>query len=148
MGLTHVAVKLLNSDSQDTYEAEFLVDTGAMDTMAPAFELKKIGMQPVGKDVYEMANGEIVEYEYGIAKLTFMGEVTRVRSNQKQGSSPGSATQVPAVSERIAETVCGKLGQLLPQRSNVLLIGVEEACPTHRDLNAALLRHFDRVLPN
>ena len=79
MGLTHVAVKLLNSDSQDTYEADFLVDTGAMDTMAPAFELKKIGMQPVGKDEYEMANGEVVEYEYGIAKLTFMGEVIGTR---------------------------------------------------------------------
>ena len=83
MGLTHVVVRLFNSHSShssDTYEAEFLVDTGAMDTMAPAFELKKIGMQPLGKDVYEMANGEIVEYEYGNAELTFMGaEVVPVR---------------------------------------------------------------------
>ena len=79
MGLTHVAVRLFYSDSQDGYEADFLVDTGAMDTMAPAFELKRIGMQPVGKDTYELANGEIVEYEHGIAKLTFMGEVVPVR---------------------------------------------------------------------
>ena len=49
MDLTHVAVRPFNSDSQDTYEAKFLVDTGAMDTMAPAFELKKIGIQPVAK---------------------------------------------------------------------------------------------------
>ena len=74
MGLTHVAVRLFNSASQDTYEEDFLVDTGAMDTMAPAFELKKIGIQPLGKDTYELANGEIVEYEYGNAELTFMGE--------------------------------------------------------------------------
>jgi predicted aspartyl protease len=79
MDLTHVAVRPFNSDSQDTYEAKFLVDTGAMDTMAPAFELKKIGIQPVGKNTYELANGEIVEYEYGNAKLTFMGEVTCTR---------------------------------------------------------------------
>ena len=79
MGLTHVAVKLLNSQSQDTYEEEFLVDTGAMYSMAPACKLKKIGIQPVGKEVYEMANGELVEYEYGIAQLTFMGEVTGTR---------------------------------------------------------------------
>ena len=79
MGLTHVAVRLFNSDSHDTYEADFLVDTGAMDTMAPAYELKKMGMQPIGKEVYEMANGELVEYEYGIAKLTFMGEVIGTR---------------------------------------------------------------------
>ena len=79
MGLTHVAVKLLNSNSQDTYEADFLVDTGAMYSMAPAAELKKIGIQPVGREVYEMANGDLVEYEYGIAQLTFMGEVTGTR---------------------------------------------------------------------
>ena len=79
MGLTHVAVRLFNSDSQDTYEAEFLVDTGTMDTMAPAFELKKIGMQPIGKDIYELASGEVVEYEYGNAEVTFMGQNVPVR---------------------------------------------------------------------
>ena len=79
MGLTHVAVKLLNSDSEETYNANFLVDTGCMDTMAPADALKKIGIQPVGKDVYELANGEFVEYEYGIAQMTFMGEVIGTR---------------------------------------------------------------------
>jgi clan AA aspartic protease len=79
MGLTHVAVILLNSDSQRTYHAEFLVDTGCMDTMAPASELKKIGIQPEGKDEYELANGELVEYEHGVAKMTFMGEVIGTR---------------------------------------------------------------------
>jgi clan AA aspartic protease len=79
MGLTRVAVRLLTSDSQETYNADFLVDTGATDTMAPAFALKKIGLQPDGKDVYELANGQLVEYEYGIAKLTFMGEVIGTR---------------------------------------------------------------------
>ena len=79
MGLTHVAVRLFNSNSQDTYEADFLVDTGATDTMAPAFELKKIGMQPTGKDIYELANGELVELEHGNAELSFMGEVVPMR---------------------------------------------------------------------
>jgi clan AA aspartic protease len=79
MGLTHVAVRLFNSNSQDIYEANFLVDTGATDTMAPAFELKKIGIQPIGKDLYELANGELVEFEHGSAELTFMGEVVPMR---------------------------------------------------------------------
>ena len=79
MGLTRVAVKLLNSDSQETYNANFLVDTGSMDTMAPASALKKIGIQPVGWDLYELASGKVVEYEYGIAQLTFMGEVIGTR---------------------------------------------------------------------
>ena len=79
MGLTHVAVKLLQSNSEETYNAEFLVDTGAFDTMAPASALKRIGLQPRGKDFYELVNGEFVEYEYGNAEITFMGETIGVR---------------------------------------------------------------------
>ena len=79
MGLTHVAVSLLNSDSKDTYNADFLVDTGAWDTMAPASELKKIGIKPDGKDFFELANGELVEFEYGAAKLKFMNETIGTR---------------------------------------------------------------------
>lgn len=75
MGLTHVAVRVLNSNSQETYNANFLVDTGATESMAPAFELKRIGMKPAGKRIYELANGERLEYEYGFAEMTFMDEV-------------------------------------------------------------------------
>jgi predicted aspartyl protease len=74
MGLTHVAVRLFNSASSDTYEADFLVDTGAMYTMAPASDLKKIGIQPLGRELYELASGELIEYEYGNAELRFMNE--------------------------------------------------------------------------
>lgn len=74
MGLTHVVVRLFNSQSQATYEDDFLVDTGSMDTMAPASALRRLGIQPDGKDLYELASGELVEYEYGSAKLEFMGE--------------------------------------------------------------------------
>ena len=79
MGLTHVAVRLLNSASSDTYNADFLVDTGALDTMAPASDLKRIGIQPVGKDLYELANGELVEFEYGNAEMRFMNEIIATR---------------------------------------------------------------------
>ena len=76
MGLTRVAVKLRRFDAQDTFNADFLVDTGALDTMAPASELKKIGIEPVGKNLYELANGELQEYEYGFAEISVMGETT------------------------------------------------------------------------
>src|SRR5215212_9239490 len=79
MGLTHVAVKIGRLGSRNLYDAEFLVDTGAMDSMAPASALKKMAIEPVGKDFYELANGEIVEYEYGIAELRFMGQVIGTR---------------------------------------------------------------------
>src|SRR5215216_875407 len=79
MGFTHVVVRLFNSDSPNTYESDFLVDTGAMDTMAPAFALKEIGIEPVGKELYELASGERVEYEHGNAEMEFMGAVIPTR---------------------------------------------------------------------
>jgi len=79
MGLTHVTVSLLTSNSKETYDANFLVDTGTTDTMAPASELGRIGIEPVGKDVFEIATGELVEFEFGIAKLTFMNEIIGTR---------------------------------------------------------------------
>jgi predicted aspartyl protease len=76
MGLTHVDVKIGQLGSNNLYDAKFLVDTGTMDAMAPASELKRVGIQPVGKRLYEFANGEVQEYEHGLAEIRFMGEIT------------------------------------------------------------------------
>ena len=74
MGLTHVEVKIGNFGSNNLYDKDFLVDTGAMDSMAPASELRRVGIKPVGKREYVLANGELQEYEYGNAELMFMNE--------------------------------------------------------------------------
>jgi predicted aspartyl protease len=58
------------------YEAECLVDTGAVDCLAPAERLRAAGIRPEGKAVYEPANGEPVEYEYGFARIQFVGSET------------------------------------------------------------------------
>ena len=76
MGLTHVAVKIGNLGSNNLYAAKFLVDTGAVESMAPASELRRVGIEPVGKRTYELASGELREYEYGLAELRFMDEIT------------------------------------------------------------------------
>lgn len=80
MGLTHVTVRLRNfAGPNGGYEADFLVDTGANDSLAPAAELRKAGIQPVGQTAYELANGRLEEYEFGLAEISFMGEVTAGR---------------------------------------------------------------------
>ncbi len=77
MGLTRVTVTILNlTKSKKGYEDSFLVDTGAIDCMAPASKLIEAGIQVEGKDVYELANGQPVEYEYGYARVAFMGSET------------------------------------------------------------------------
>ena len=77
MGLTHVAGRLKAvgaTESDESYTADFLVDTGAWHSMAPASELKRIGIKPLGIREYELASGELVAYQYGAAELSFLGE--------------------------------------------------------------------------
>ena len=80
MGLTHVTAQLRSlSGRGKPYEAQYLVDTGAVDCMAPADRLRAAGIKPEGKAVYELANGEPVEYEYGFARIKFVGSETVVQ---------------------------------------------------------------------
>jgi clan AA aspartic protease len=77
MGLTHVTVSMRNlRTDKPAYENEFLVDTGAIDCLAPAAALLAAGITVEGKDVYELANGAVVEYPYGFARVAFMGSET------------------------------------------------------------------------
>ena len=73
--------------------------------------------------------------DFGVTFTTsmlFMLEVTRLRTGQD-------------VEERLVDMVCGKLGQLPPQHSNVLLVGIEEQSLTSDSLRAAMLRLQQRT---
>ncbi len=75
--MTHVTVSISNLEQKGKpFEAEFLVDTGAIDCMGPKDRLLEAGIKPEGKKVYELANGEPVEFEYGFARVSFMGDET------------------------------------------------------------------------
>lgn len=80
MGLIHVTVTLrAREKSRKKYQADFLVDTGATDSMAPASALRKAGIRPRGRMAYELADGSTVEYQFGLAEIEFMGDVTSGR---------------------------------------------------------------------
>lgn len=77
MGLTHVTTRLRPlSGGRMAYRSEFLVDTGSIDCLAPRDRLRAVGIKPEGKAVYELANGEPVEYEYGFARIELFGVET------------------------------------------------------------------------
>ena len=80
MGLTKVTTKLTSLQSPgESYEDIFLVDTAATDSMAPSNELEKIGVIREGKMSYELADGTVKEYAYGLVRIEFMGEITAGR---------------------------------------------------------------------
>ena len=80
MGLTYVTVRLSTDlKSRKHFTSEFLIDTDATNSLAPGKALRKAGIKPVGKTAYELANGRVEEYEFGLATIRFMGEITSGR---------------------------------------------------------------------
>jgi clan AA aspartic protease len=73
-----VSVKVPGTSAQG-YVADFLVDTGATDSMAPASALRRAGISPVGTRTYELADGTRIDCEFGLAHIEFMNEITAGR---------------------------------------------------------------------
>lgn len=77
MGTTHVTARIQDlARSGRPFEAVFLVDAGALHCLAPASGLWAAGVIPEGRQACELASGEPVEYEYGFARISFLGDKT------------------------------------------------------------------------
>lgn len=106
------------------------------------------------KVVYEpQQSGQVRSPDFAVTyttSLTFMMEVTRLRAEPKSGvAASGSAIPTDLLfGQRLADSICSKLGQLQPQRSNVLLVGVEALHLTNDDLRATMLRLQQRAERN
>lgn len=75
MGITQVTVTVRNpARPRKTWEALFLVDTGAVDCLVPGRHLRELGLKPRGKRLYELADGSDVTLDVTVAEIEFMGE--------------------------------------------------------------------------
>jgi clan AA aspartic protease len=79
MRLTHVPVTISNLTTDESFTADFLIDTGGREPMVPASELKRIGIEPLGKKVYQLANGRYQEFEVGEARISFWDDTFPTR---------------------------------------------------------------------
>src|SRR5713101_7507267 len=74
MGSTHVTVSVYNlAKSKPPFTASFLVDTEAIVCLAPAEELRKAGIEPEGREAYELANGAPVRIRLWFRASLFYG---------------------------------------------------------------------------
>ncbi len=90
--------------------------------------------------------------------LTFMVEVTRVQANLKnivgeareQAPAPPPKTMLATspLGARLADAVISKLSQLLPQRSNILLVAIEATHLTPSDIRNAMMSIQQRAERN
>ena len=77
MGVTHVTVAIRNpAEPEKVWEGLFLVDTGAIDCVAPRHHLESIGLFPLGQRIYGLADGSEVRLDVAGGQIEFMGDVT------------------------------------------------------------------------
>ena len=76
MGATYATVTIKNpAEHGRSWEGEFLVDTGAHDTIVPRKRLEAIGIEPITSREYELADGSGVRFDLGVARIELMGEL-------------------------------------------------------------------------
>ncbi len=74
MGVILANVTISNpADRTRRWEGEFLIDTGAIDTVVPGRHLRAIGIQVLDTRRYAMADGRVSELDVGVATVEFMG---------------------------------------------------------------------------
>ena len=75
MGLTYAKLKVKqNYRKKDFIEIDFLVDSGAVYSLIPAKELKKIGIKPHRKVEFTLADGTKITRNIGDAYFEYEGK--------------------------------------------------------------------------
>jgi len=66
VGITYLDIELGNpSDPTKTLTVEFMVDSGAIYTVAPATVLEELGIKPIAEEKFWLANGEKIVRKRG-----------------------------------------------------------------------------------
>jgi predicted aspartyl protease len=74
MGTFRWPLRISSLDGQQAQDIEATVDTGAAYTTMPGGLLRGLGIEPVGKRRFLLADGRRIEMDYGEARATVDGE--------------------------------------------------------------------------
>ena len=74
MGVFKSPMRLTSMDGQQSMEIEAIVDTGAAYTTVPASTLRQLGVEPVRRRRFQVADGRRIEMDIGQAWATIDGE--------------------------------------------------------------------------
>ncbi len=73
MGIMRVAAIVRNpADLDCAWEGEFLVDTGAINSVVPRRHLEAIGLMPMDSRVYGLADGSEIRFDITYGVIEFM----------------------------------------------------------------------------
>ena len=63
------------SNRNRRWEGQFLVDTGATDSLVPRQHLEAIGIRPEGQRTYLLGDGTEIRMDIAVARIELMGEI-------------------------------------------------------------------------
>ena len=76
MGVVNANVVISNpADRARSWEGDFLIDTGATDSLVPRQHLEAIGLKPEAQRTYLLADGSEVKVDVAVARIELMGEI-------------------------------------------------------------------------
>ena len=76
MGIVNANVIVSNPANRNRrWEGQFLVDTGATDSLVPRQHLEAIGVRPEAQRTYVLADGSEIQMEIAVARIELMGEI-------------------------------------------------------------------------
>ncbi len=76
MGITYVELEIANVGAPKKAErVEFLVDSGAVYSVVPARVLRRLGIKPVDKQEFRLADGKKIVRRKGVALFRYNGRV-------------------------------------------------------------------------
>lgn len=73
MGTFEIKIGVAGLTSGEFIEAEALIDTGATHTLLPSSLLQKLGVQPIDRIPFQLADQHVVNYEVGQVRLRIDG---------------------------------------------------------------------------
>ena len=77
VGATYITAAIRNPyEPERVWEGEFLVDTGATDSLVPRQHLEAIGIAPKAQRAYRLADGNEIQLDIAGADIEFLGEST------------------------------------------------------------------------
>jgi len=72
MGLTHITAAIINPAApKKQMRMEFLVDSGAIYSVVPKADLKRLGIKPCGSKEFTLADGTKIVRKFGNALFAF-----------------------------------------------------------------------------
>jgi predicted aspartyl protease len=76
MAITFLKLKVSNpARPSKSKEYEFLVDSGAVYSVLPKEELKRLGIKPTSYEEFTLANGEVIKSPVGNAYFEYRGKI-------------------------------------------------------------------------